>query len=71
LGQIETDDAGLKALLEDLAKNKEILDKLSEDQTEELEEKFNILIECDNESIQSSLLQRLTDEGYKCRSLIS
>ena len=71
LDQIETDDSGLKALLADLAKNDEDLDKLSEDQSQELEEKFNILIECDNEPIQSSLLQRLTEEGYQCRSLIS
>jgi hypothetical protein len=71
LDQIETDDSGLKTLLDELAKNNEDLDKLSQDQSQELEEKFNILIECDNESTQSSLLQRLTEEGYRCRSLIS
>lgn len=34
-------------------------------------EQYMVLIECDGENQQSDLLQRLTDEGYKCRALLS
>lgn len=37
----------------------------------DIEEKFNILIECKNEHEQVILLEKLDNEGVKCRALIS
>ena len=34
-------------------------------------EQFQIIIECETEQQQAELLERLTDEGYKCRALLS
>jgi len=34
-------------------------------------EQFMVMIECDDEAQQAELLQTLTDEGYRCRALVS
>lgn len=44
---------------------------MAEDQSGNLIETFSVLVECNTEKEQVALLQRLEDEGYKCRSLIS
>jgi len=36
-----------------------------------INETFSILIECDDENQQTNILDRLTEEGLKCRALIS
>ena len=41
------------------------------DETNDIPTIYQILIECQDELSQSDLLMRLTDEGIKCRSLIS
>lgn len=41
------------------------------DQSAQLSEKYEILVKCDNEQEQAELLERLENEGYECRSLIS
>ena len=43
----------------------------SSDQSGQITEKFQVLINCVTETQQTALLDRLTDEGYECRSLIS
>jgi hypothetical protein len=42
-----------------------------EDQSNELKESFCVLVTCDDEQSQLELLEKLSEEGYKCRSLIS
>jgi hypothetical protein len=36
-----------------------------------INETFSILIECNDENQQTNILDRLTEEGLKCRALIS
>jgi hypothetical protein len=42
----------------------------SEDQSAELRENFQIVVTCVDEAHQSTLLERFTEEGLKCRALI-
>jgi hypothetical protein len=42
----------------------------SEDQSAELRENFQIVVTCVDEVHQSTLLERFTEEGLKCRALI-
>jgi hypothetical protein len=41
-----------------------------EDQSAELRENFQIVVTCVDEAHQSTLLERFTEEGLKCRALI-
>lgn len=41
------------------------------DQTDLLSEKFSVLVDCASESEQVKLIERMTLEGYQCRSLIA
>lgn len=40
------------------------------DQTDALASSFSVLVTCTSEQGQAELLERLTNEGYECRSLI-
>jgi hypothetical protein len=42
----------------------------SKDQSAELRENFQIVVTCVDEAHQSTLLERFTEEGLKCRALI-
>ena len=42
----------------------------AEDQSAELRENFQIVVTCVDEAHQSTLLERFTEEGLKCRALI-
>ncbi len=42
----------------------------AEDQSAELRENFQIVVTCVDESHQSTLLERFTEEGLKCRALM-
>lgn len=42
-----------------------------EDQTGQLKESYSVMVMCDSEQAQARLIQRLQDEGYECRALIS
>lgn len=46
-------------------------DEPADSQEQVIPETFSILIECDNETQQTELLDRFTEDGLKCRSLIS
>lgn len=39
--------------------------------TEDIPEQFMVLIECQDETMQVAVLERLNAEGYKCRALVS
>jgi len=41
------------------------------DQSGDLDERFEVLVICQSERAQNKLLDRLSKEGYECRSLIS
>lgn len=43
----------------------------ADDQSDQLIESYKILIICDSENQQTELLDRFTDQGLKCQSLIS
>lgn len=43
----------------------------ADDQSGDLAASFVVVVECDGEGQQTELLERLTAEGYRCRSLIS
>jgi ParB-like chromosome segregation protein Spo0J len=41
------------------------------DQSDELPERWEVLVKCSTEDVQVELLSRLTEEGFECRALIS
>jgi hypothetical protein len=41
------------------------------DQVKDLIHRYEIIIECDSEEQQVSYLEKLTEEGYRCKALIS
>ncbi len=59
--------ADLDALIDELAGT---TSDLNADE-QYINETFSILIECDDENQQTNILDRLTEEGLKCRALIS
>jgi hypothetical protein len=46
-------------------------DKTAGDNADTIRETYNVLVELDDEAAQVALIERLTAEGYQCRSLIS
>jgi|HubBroStandDraft_6_1064221.scaffolds.fasta_scaffold36652_6 hypothetical protein len=75
LQEVETDEPGLLALLEDLAKANAVeSEKQAEagDTTEQLGGlEFRIVVECADEQQQAELLERFESEGLKCKALMS
>jgi ParB-like chromosome segregation protein Spo0J len=71
LATIESDDDDLAAMLQNLAEEISPPDEAEPEVNTDIPEQFNVLVECDSEQAQADLLQRLTTEGYSCRSLIS
>lgn len=71
LAEVQTEDPGLTAMLEELQKkSRSGLDESdAEQQMGDLE--FRVVVDCSGESQQAELLQRLESEGFKCRALIS
>lgn len=66
------DGDALDELLADLAREDEEEDQdLAADQTGQLTEQYQILVTCQSEWQQAQLLERLSEEGYECRALIS
>lgn len=53
------------------AATKETLARAQKKSHEELREQFMVLVECDSEAAQAELLERLSGEGFKCKSLMS
>jgi hypothetical protein len=74
LREIETCEAELQALLAEMANDAGLYQSgEGEDDggTQEVPESYQILVECDGEAQQVSLLSRFQKEGIRCRSLIA
>lgn len=66
LDDFNSDNAAIQKMLGDLVKlPKEEPGPITFDQ------KFEVLVTCEDEAQQAQLLERLLQEGFKCRSLIS
>ncbi|MBX9652075.1 ParB N-terminal domain-containing protein [bacterium] len=63
------DESALEELLEELSDGR--AEEVATDQLNELEDRFEIVVSCPSEETQRSLLERLMDEGFTCRALIS
>lgn len=67
-------DERLDQMLSELATAEKLIPKEEEpaaDQSDEVQEKFQVLVICKTVEQQTELLERLAKEGYECRSLIS
>lgn len=69
---VQTANEAVANMLTDIAEKAGIIEKeINTETNDQIKETFNVLIECKDEQQQSELLERLTEEGYQCRSLIS
>ncbi|MGE3314013.1 MAG: hypothetical protein AB7O26_02775 [Planctomycetaceae bacterium] len=75
LREVETGSPAIEAMLADLARDHKLFGSAesapAEDETGKLRERFQILIECEDENDQVALLERLSSEGHNCRALIA
>lgn len=73
LREIDTGSPALDEMLAELARDNGIFidPEPADDQTDELREQFQILIDCRDEAEQAALLAQLAHEGHKCRALIA
>ena len=73
LREVSTGEAAVQQLLADLAEQR----GLPTDEApapagvDVVPEQWLVMIECDDEGQQAALLERLSDEGYRCRALTS
>ena len=72
LREMETESQDLADMLEKLAKDNDCSWALENKKvdTSPIEDKFNILVECDSEEQQVELLVKFTNEGLRVKSLI-
>lgn len=73
LRDVQTGNQALATMLAELAEAAGVIPGADTDEPEQVDnpEQFEILITLQKEEQQAELLERLTAEGYKCRSLIS
>jgi hypothetical protein len=74
LREVSSPDGAVQKMLADLASKHGLLqDNVSPaaDQSGQIKEQYQVLVTCEAEEQQAELLERLTQEGYECRSLIS
>ena len=78
LNDVATESAAVQAMLDQIAATAGIgvhVGGEGEEQgsggVDEVPEQFQVLIDCETEHQQAELLEKLTADGYKCRSLIS
>jgi ParB-like chromosome segregation protein Spo0J len=77
LSEQDPEDEELRAMFEALAEEEglasvgEETDEPAADQSDDLTESFQIIVTVPTEAEQAALLERLTGEGFQCRSLIS
>lgn len=76
LREVQTGSEGLAGMLTELARENGIVPSVDQEtapdtSSPEIKERFDVLVECDSEEAQVALLERLTVEGLKCRSLIA
>src|SRR5262249_17971086 len=74
LRRVKSPNGAVQKMLADLARKNGLLQDglgAAGDQSNMLKERFQVLGTCESEDGQAALLERLTEEGYSCRSLIS
>ncbi len=75
LRDLETDNLDLQEMLAGLARDHglfvDVQPTEAGDESHRLRERFQVLIDCRDETEQSTLLARLNNEGYRCRALIT
>jgi len=74
LASVKSDEAAVTAMLADLAEQNGIgtnLDTSDKDERLNITERFEIVIDCEDETTQVELLERFEGEGLKCRALVS
>lgn len=74
LREVQTESEALAGMLTQMAEQAGIVlteQKPAEDQSGQLKEQFQILVICQSEQQQAELLERFTEEGLVCRSLLS
>lgn len=72
LGQVETESAALRELLDGMLRVPELAadGAVQEPPPEvELRDAYQVVIECRDEAEQQAVYERMTEEGYKCRLL--
>lgn len=76
LKDVTTTDETLRGFLEDFAKSNGVgfgapNELAADDQRDELTEQYQVLVRCTSERQQAELLERLTQDGFSCRALLS
>lgn len=72
LEQVETADAGLQAVLDEMASKQPDANDTGNDTTSQMGAlEFKIVIDCKDEHHQGELLAKFEDEGIPCRALMS
>ena len=72
LAAVQTEDAALRSVLEELRDGPVDVDSgvaAGAEREVEVPESFQVLVECDDEAEQEVVYRRLTEEGYACRVL--
>jgi len=67
---MRNDDEAIERMMQEIAK-KEKLAFNEREGLSNIEEQYMILVECQSEEEQASVLQQLTEKGISCRALIS
>lgn len=70
LRDVSTDSPAIQAMLDELATEAGIVN-IKPAGIDQIPEQWMVLITCNGEAEQTTLLERLSDEGYQCRALTS
>lgn len=68
VASLNIQDEALAAMFKDLSAS--FVEKATQDETKMLPESFSVLVFELNEAQQRELIERLSEEGYKCRAMI-
>lgn len=74
LRDVNSDQPAIQQMLAELAENNGLLGEMNgvgDSSPVDMPEQFSVLVECFSEQQQAELLERLNEEGYSCRALIS
>lgn len=76
LAGLDSGDQEINSILDELARQEKLpgspeFEYGGGDQSEMLQDKFQIIVECVSESQQTNLLNKLSTEGFQCRALVS
>lgn len=74
LRDVNSDQPAIQQMLAELAEHNGLLGEMNgvgDSSPVDMPEQFSVLVECFSEQQQAELLERLNEEGYSCRALIS